>query len=158
MPVIDLDDAVLDLDPLVSLAQLKTRYDVVDDSRAELALQDASDLVRSISHPKVWADPSTAPKSIKVIVIRAVERYLNNPDGLQAESYGSYSYSYSKDFSVGMWLTDGETKMIERLSSRRGITSLQIYSPYEGSGSNTIYAQPYNDPDPMPVWDATYPF
>jgi hypothetical protein len=157
MPVVDLPDdgtSTSDLDPLATLDELKARYDVVDDTQAELALEDVSALIREVAGSETaWSDVSTAPAAIKVICLRATMRYLNNPDGFQNESYGSYSYGYSKDFSVGLFLTDGEIKQIERIAGGAGgVRSIRLTSYYEGRGCRNVYAQPYNDTDPIPVW------
>lgn len=157
MPVVDLPDdgtSTSALDPLASMEELQARYDVVDVDQAELALEDVSALIREVAGGEtMWSDVSTAPASIKVICLRATMRYLNNPDGFQNESYGSYSYGYSKDFSIGLFLTDGEIKQIERISGASGgIRPVRLTSYYEGRGCSTIYAQPFNDTDPIPVW------
>lgn len=162
MPVIDLppgDDS--DLDPLATLDELKARYDVTDDDQAEIALSDISALIREATgYPNIWSDTTKVPQSVKVICLRATMRYLDNPSGYSNESYGSYSYGYSKDFSVGLWLTDAEIARIQQAAGAGNrMKTIQFVSNYSGPyHSGTIYSQPYNDTDPMPVWDGNEPF
>ena len=164
MPVVDIDDELVDIDPLVSLDELKKRYDVQDDAAAEVVLEDISALVRDAAgNENIWADVTTAPRAIKVIVIRAAIRSLNNPDGFQSESYGSYSYSYGKDQTIPTWLTDAEMKQIQKIAGANRPRSIRNSSPYtDGQGCyylNTIWAAPTDDdPDPFPMLDATNPY
>lgn len=164
MPVVDIDDDLADIDPLVSLDELKARYDVVDDETATLVLEDISALVREAAgNEDKWTDVTTVPRAIKVITLRAAIRSLNNPDGFQSESYGSYSYSYGKDQTIVSWLTDSEVKRIEKISGANRPKSIRNRSPYTDVNGryycNTIWAAPTDDdPDPFPMLDATNPF
>lgn len=120
------------LHSLMTLDQLKKRIDVDDDVLAQQGLDDGSALIREVTlNPYAWPKaPGGVPSAVQVILARAVARWLNNPDQLQSESFGSYSYTYSKDATAGIWLTDGEVKQIQRLSGAGRPSSVRVASPY----------------------------
>ena len=118
---------------LMTLEQYTQRFGSDDDELTQQGLDDGSALIREATlNPYKWPQaPGGVPAAIQVILARAVNRWLNNPDQLQSESFGSYSYTYSKDATAGIWLTDAEVKQIQRLSGAGRPTSVKIASPYD---------------------------
>jgi hypothetical protein len=120
------------LHSLMTLAQLEQRISVDDPVAAQVGLDDGSALIREAAlNPLAWPQaPGGVPAALQVILSRAVARWLNNPDLLQSESFGSYSYSYAKEATSGIWLTDAEVKQIQRISGAGRPSSVTIVSPY----------------------------
>lgn len=148
------------LHSLMTLNDFKKRYDVTDDDQAQVGLDDGSSLIREATlNPFAWPQaPGGVPRAIQVILSRAVARWLNNPDGLQSESFGSYSYAYSKDSAEGIWLTDGEVKQIQKLYNGGRPTSVRVGSPYTcGPFDNTVYSN-VGDPSVDSRWGGAIPF
>jgi hypothetical protein len=121
------------LHPLMTLAQLEKRITVDDEDLAQQGLEDGSALIREATlNPYIWPQaPGGVPNVVQVILARAVGRWLNNPDELQSESFGSYSYTYGKEATSGIWLTDAEVKQIIRAAGAGLPKSVRVYSPYE---------------------------
>jgi hypothetical protein len=121
------------LHPLMTLAQLEQRITVDDDALAQQGLEDGSALIREATlNPYIWPKaPGGVPNVVQVILARAVARWLNNPDELQSESFGSYSYTYGKEATTGIWLTDAEIKQIIRAAGAGLPKSVKLDSPYE---------------------------
>lgn len=93
-------------------------------TRVEALLDDASALVRDEAG-LTWIDPgtgllTTVPGSIRVVVLRSVERAVRNPQGFSAESAGDYSYQRN-NVEPGVYLTDSERQVIRRATGRTGL-------------------------------------
>lgn len=152
--------AVPVLHSLATLADLAKRYDISDDDLAQQALDDGSALIRSaVFNEEAWPyAPGGVPNSVKVILIRAAIRWLNNPDELQNESFGSYAYSYNKEASTGIWLTDSEVTQLRRIYGASAPRSLRAVSPYTCRPfSNTVFSLT-GDPDVDSRWGGAIPF
>jgi len=107
-------------------ARMKRTFDSEEDlGEAESVLDEASELVREESG-QTWVDPEsgllTTPRIVKVIVLRAAERRLRNPDGLSAETAGDYSYQRNGvGADGGMFLTPWEIGVLHRQAGRTGM-------------------------------------
>jgi len=97
-----------------------------DLAEAESALDEASEIVREESG-NTWVDPVnptvvTAPRIIKIIVLRVAERKLRNPDGLSSETAGDYSYQRNGvGADGGLYLTPWEIKVLNKQVGKTGL-------------------------------------
>lgn len=123
--------AELLLPPLAKVADLEARMnreftEAGDEAAAEAALDEASEIVREESG-NTWVSPTdssviTAPRIVKIIVLRVAERKLRNPDGLSSETAGDYSYQRNGvGADGGLYLTPWEIKVLNRQSGRTGL-------------------------------------
>jgi hypothetical protein len=101
--------------------------------RAMAVLEDATALVRGEVGFDVWADPDTGitiyadvPGSVRGVVWRAAERAMRNPGGFSSESSGDYSYQRNAVAGPGVYLTEGEIRILRRATGRRGLWTQQV--------------------------------
>jgi hypothetical protein len=146
---------------LITLTQFKTRFDTTDDALAQVGLDDGSALIREATgNQYAWRSaPGGVPKAVQVILARATARWLNNPDSLQSESFGSYSYAYGKEATAGIWLTDPEVVQIRRAYGSSVPRSIRAESPYTECNpfGNTVYSN-VGDPTVDSHWGGAYAF
>jgi len=100
--------------------------------RAVAVLEDASALVREEVGDTVWTDsvtgllqPELVPGSVRAVVLRAAERTMRNPGGFSSESSGDYTYQRT-GVQPGVYLTDGEIKILRRATGRTGLWTQPI--------------------------------
>lgn len=120
------------LPPLADVADLEVRLDRTftdaEGPRIEALLDDVSAMVRLVAG-KTWVDPLDAtqviaPDIVRVIVLRAAARYINNPGGFSAESAGDYSYQRNGlGAEGGLFLTDEEIDWLKKVAGRLGLWS-----------------------------------
>jgi len=120
------------LPPLADVADLEVRLDRTftdaESPRIEALLDDVSTMVRLVAG-KTWVDPLDAtqviaPDIVRMIVLRAAARYINNPGGFSAESAGDYSYQRNGlDERGGLFLTDEEIGWLKKVAGRLGLWS-----------------------------------
>ncbi len=67
-----------------------------------------------------WSDVPTCPARVRVIVIDAVERRLNNPEQLTQRGIAGDMESTAADL-VGGWLTRAELATVHRLAGKGGV-------------------------------------
>lgn len=103
-------------EPLVSLEDFEARLaeplTADERKRAELLLQDASDLVREEVGPVEIPDP--APFTVRQLVMDLAGRVFSNPKGITTENIGDYSYSLSRAQINGMALMPAEREALYR--------------------------------------------
>jgi hypothetical protein len=96
---------------------------------AAAALIDASDEARV--HGRDW-NPATAPRLVKMLVLKAVVRYLRNPDGYTSSRAGDETLTWSDrgDANAGaVSFTRDEITLLRELAGRRaGLTSAPIFA------------------------------
>ena len=101
--------------------------------RAIAVLEDASALVRDVVGATLWIDPDTGatllasvPASVRTVVLRAAERAMRNPDGFSSESAGDYSYQRNAVPGPGVYLTDGELRILRKAIGKTGLWTQQV--------------------------------
>jgi hypothetical protein len=103
-------------EPLVSFADYEARLaeslTADERKRAELLLQDASDLVREEVGPVEIPDP--APFVVRQLVMDLAGRVFSNPKGITTENIGDYSYSLARSAINGMALMPAEREALYR--------------------------------------------
>lgn len=141
------------LPDLTTVAALEVRLRVpvgslsgADLDYAEACLTDASSLVRAASG-RDWVDEAGAldvPASLVTIAIQAALRGYRNPDGLQGENFGVYSYNLPQgETSVALTKSEVEAceKVAESFAGSGGggnfVGALRTPSAYEVPGSTT---------------------
>jgi hypothetical protein len=109
-------------------ARLGLTFEGGELTRAIAVLEDATALVRDEVGYTVWADPDTGallvalvPGSVRAVVLRAAERAIRNPGGFSSESSGDFTYQRTGTQQPGVFLTDGELKILRRATGRRGL-------------------------------------
>jgi hypothetical protein len=117
---------------LATIADLEARLGLTFEggelTRAIAVLEDATALVRDEVGYTVWVDPDTGallvalvPGSVRAVVLRAAERAIRNPGGFSSESSGDFTYQRTGTQQPGVFLTDGELKILRRATGRRGL-------------------------------------
>lgn len=123
------------LPPLADLSALLARVARAlsdkDTARATALLDDVSAEVREVTG-RTWCDSSgdldpDRPAMLAVITLRAAERAVRNPSGLHAEGIGDYRRTFAEGLQpVGVFLTEGETEVLERIVGIEGIVSVPV--------------------------------
>lgn len=90
-------------------------FDDADTARVEDYLESATAVVLD-EGLDTWT-PTTAPARVRVIVIDAVERRVNNPTQTQQRIVGNDLEMTSAEL-VGGWLTKDEAKAVRRLAGK----------------------------------------
>ncbi|MEV4443607.1 hypothetical protein AB0K09_32365 [Streptomyces sp. NPDC049577] len=137
---------------LADLADLERRYGGTltgaEREQAEAALDDASAIVRAHGNPSWGAVVDgrlrPVPAAVKAIVLAVAERRVRNPEGFVSESAGEYSYRMPEQGAVGGSLSKGEQLLIERLSGRSAMRSLETVRAVVLTDRCSGY--PYPDP------------
>lgn len=131
-----------------SLDQVQARLDWTLDADEErvatAALDDASDLARY--YGKEW-DATTAPRMVQTYVLRAVVRYMKNPEGLVTARAGDETSQWAERPGLGdVTFTEEEIKALKALAGRGGLGSIPVvawgpqkpkvegFVPVEGGG------------------------
>ncbi|MGW3072732.1 hypothetical protein [Kitasatospora sp. NPDC001132] len=121
-------------EPLVSFADFEARLPeslTADErTRAELLLQDASDLVREEVGPVEIPDPT--PFTVRQLVMDLASRVLFNPKGITTENIGDYSYSLSRVAINGMALMPSERESLYRCLGIPFMASAPMGSGFSG--------------------------
>lgn len=144
------------LPALVSLDDFALRtpgIDAVDEDRAQACLDDASALIRAEA-AVTWVDDdgglAEVPEVVVAVCVAVALRAWLNPDGARSEQIGNYSVTWA-DSSTGVYLSEGERRMIRRAAGRSAIGAVTLESPY---GSDTTeWADVVTGGDPLP-WRA----
>lgn len=147
--------------PFATVEELVARLDWDLDAKerlmAEAALEDASDLARGIG--KAWADPTLAPRLVRVAVLQAAKRYMQNPAGYTQSRAGDETVAWSDTGDKGgtVYFTSEEAKLIRSLAGQA--SGLYIAGTYAWSArpdkqvevvhipTNGFSAFPYFAPD-----------
>ncbi|GGN40175.1 hypothetical protein FHR83_007101 [Actinoplanes campanulatus] len=118
------------MDPYATMEELVARLDWEMDEDEERiaasALEDASDEARH--HGRDW-DAETAPRLVKTLVLKAVIRYLRNPDGYVSSRAGDETLTWSDRGATSgtLQFTRDEIALLKDLAGRRsGIISAQV--------------------------------
>ena len=64
---------------------------------------------------------AAADPSVRAVVLRSAERAMRNPGGFSSESSGDYSYQRTGTQQPGVFLTDGELRILRRAVGRTGL-------------------------------------
>lgn len=131
---------------------------LLDETRAERALAKASALVRAEvgltwSTDGVTLDAGLPDAAFEVTLSVAARRY-NNPNGDEAETIGPFTFRSSGggNEAVGVFLTDGERKMLRSIAGTKGdVNVLQFSSPW-GLSANTGYVPVEGGGDAFPLF------
>lgn len=145
------------LAPLATLDELRPRLgyemDEAEEAMAEAALEEASELVRAFGCAtwEVWNCPPIA----KQVVLRAVKRYMTNPEGYIQSRAGDETVILS-DGGVEMqsvFLTETEKKLLARAAGGNRLTSVPT------TAWGRMRRSPYTDqPGYVPVAGGGKPF
>lgn len=113
------------MDLLATTTELATRLGRTigadEQDRAKAVLEDATALVR-----EEIGYPALVPTAVKAVVLRAAERAMRNPGGYSSESSGDYSFQRNAVAGPGVYLTEGELKILRRATGRRGLWTQQV--------------------------------
>ena len=118
------------MEAFATLAELQSRLDWVLDADEERmatgALEDASDLARA--YGSNWEYASSAPRLVRTLVLTAVKRHMNNPEGLITSRAGDETMAYADigDKAGAIFYTANEIKLLAGLGGRNGIVSVPV--------------------------------
>lgn len=133
---------------LISVADLDARRVVyADAAQAQAAIDDASAVARSYVAP-VFDAVSTpnAPAAVVAVVVSMVRRVLTNPNGLNMEVLGDYTYQTQN--AVATLLPTARERRMLRQAAAAYARANNIYFPAWGAGG--LYQQADIPVDP---WD-----
>ena len=99
--------------------------DEINAKRADLLLQQASNLAESVVKP--------LPEAASAIVLAMAGRAYSNPQGVTSETVGPYTVSRPQ---AGLYMTKAETAALKRLAGRGGAFTVDP-TPSDASPSAT---------------------
>lgn len=145
---------------LASIEQLSDRLGIEldpessDGIRAQAALDDASNLIRSVAG-KTWEDDhgdlDDVPAIVTSVTLAVAYRAFRNPDGTSQSSLGDVSVSFSRGGAVGaLFLTPTEEKAIKKAAGTT-VTSVLLETDYLINTKDYHYANPNIGGDPIPM-------
>ena len=109
-----------------TLEELKARLDWTLDSDEERiatsALEDASDLA-SYYVGRDFADPSSAPRLVRTLVLKACKRYMTNLSGYTQSRAGDETLGWNDtqgENAGTVYFTDDEVKLLQEIGGRKG--------------------------------------
>lgn len=120
-----------------------------DWERANAALEDAFWVIATQGHP-AWS-PQRHPPVIRTLALAVADRRFRNPEGYVQEQAGEVSYRMPDGTPMGLTLTRGEQALIDRVSGRGGLKSVNGRRTVLSRGQRTGY--PF--PDPEDSWGLT---
>lgn len=151
------------MDPFITVTEVQARLDFVMDARelavAEAAIEDASDLARE--YGRDWASATVAPRTVLVLVRRAVVRHIKNINGYTTSRAGDETLQWSDEAGEHMadlYFTEDEQQMLARLAGRSGggFTSVGGYAWSSRPSLNvTGYVSTSPGGDPFPYYAST---
>lgn len=122
--------------PFATVEELVARLDWDLDAKelviAAAALEDASDIARGLGKES-WIDATVAPRLVRVTVLNACKRYMQNPAGYTLSRAGDETLGWSdlKDKAGSVFFTEDEQKMIRGLAGMA--SGLYVASTYAWS-------------------------
>ncbi|WP_406111263.1 hypothetical protein [Kitasatospora purpeofusca] len=114
-----------------------------DWERASAAIEDAFWVIAAHGH-RAWT-PERHPPVIRTLALAVADRRFRNPEGYVQEQAGEVSYRMPDGSPIGLALTRGEVALIDRVSGRGGLKSVQGARSVASRGLRTGY--PYPDPE-----------
>jgi hypothetical protein len=114
-----------------------------DEARAQALLDEASQLVDEATGT-TWANPTTAPKAVKSVVISCALRVFDNPNEVYAEQIGPLSYQRAQDRVTGMDLTKRERARVRAAVGKIAGGSSRAPLGYDAYSLNSTTAIGYN--------------
>lgn len=139
--------------PFATVEELVDRLDWDLDEKelrmAAAALEDASDLARGIGKAS-WLDSTTAPRLVRVTVLNACKRYMQNPAGYTQSRAGDETLGWADlgDKAGSVYFTDDEERMIRGLAGQA--SGLYMATTYAWS-SRPDKVEPIYVPTGLPV-------
>lgn len=109
--------------PFATVEELVDRLDWDLDAKemrmAAAALEDASDLARGIGKES-WVDSTIAPRLVRVTVLNACKRYMQNPAGYTQSRAGDETLGWADlgDKAGSVFFTDDEERLIRGLAGQ----------------------------------------
>lgn len=131
----------------VSFADFQLRYEntvpAADEERVAVFLEDACALAEEIADTS-YEGVSGVPTTIVSVVCKAVRRAYENPDGLQGETIGDYSWrmgytGMANSENAGLYYTRSEERILKRAAARATVGTLEL----EGMLPNSLDAGRY---------------
>lgn len=133
----------------VSFEDFQLRYEnsvpAADEERVSVFLEDACALAEDVVGVSYALD-SGVPLSIVATVCKAVRRAYENPDGLQGETIGDYTWragytGTSSSENSGIYFTSSEARIMRRAANRGGAGTIEL----EGMLPDSLDAGRYLD-------------
>ncbi len=137
----------------VSFTEFQVRYEntipAADEERVAAYLEDACALVTDILGATVTAaygdgSGESVPGGIVAAVCNAVRRAYDNPNGLQGETIGDYSWrsgytGVSASANIGVYFTPAEVRQIRRAAGLSALATIDL----QGMLPDAISAEQY---------------
>ena len=125
--------------PLINVAQLEERLGRVlvgaEVAQAKAFIADASALIR-VTAGATFLDDAEAlavPEAIIPVVVRVVDRALENPQGLEGETTGNHSWRAAPEGS-GVYLSKRDRADVRAATGRSVAGDVTLEGYLEGSG------------------------
>lgn len=113
----------------VSYEDFQLRYENIvpaaDEERVSVFLEDACALAEDVVGTS-YEGSSGVPQIVIATVCKAVRRAYENPDGLQGETIGDYSWRVGAAAESGLYFTPSEARIMRRAATRSGVGTLEL--------------------------------
>lgn len=128
--------------PLITLADFTARHEetlsTAEQARVTTLIDDASALVIAAVNDSTITDtwePNLAPDAVVPVVYRMVRRAFVNPDGMESETIGPYTWRSGRE--PGIFMTKEERREVRRAAGQ-AMTSVTLQSPYASTGTSWL--------------------
>lgn len=136
-------------------ARLDWTLDEDEKRIGESALEDLSDEARFYGRDS-WEDPTSAPRMVCKLVLKAAVRYMRNPDGYTTSRAGDETLAWNNDYSGqagAAHFTDDEIKHLKQMGGKSaGIFSAPITAFHGVKKSNSVGWVPTPNGEPFPLF------
>lgn len=150
------------MEALVTVPELAARLPfVMDDDEmreAEGALEDLSDDARSYGRV-TWLSPTSAPRQVRNLVLRAAARHMKNPDAFVTSRAGDETLGWTDRGEQGgsAYFTKSEISLLRGLSGRGGFASVPL-SSWQHTAGSVGYVPAAGGGDPFPMFASDEPW
>lgn len=146
------------LPALATLDDLAGRMTIVDETRAQAALDAASTIIRAEVDPITWvtggAIDEDLPAIIRTICLDLAQDRYENPSGTRSETIGGYSYTNSGETTGGRALSTLQRTQIRRAAGLPNAGTITLESAHPLAGE-TVYLDVDPPGEPIP-WTGPY--
>lgn len=150
----------------VTYEDFRLRYEnavpAADEERVAVFLDDACALAEEVTGTS-YEGASGVPTTIVATICKAVRRAYENPDGLQGETIGDYTWrvgytGMAGSETSGLYFTPGEARIMRRAATRSGVGTLELEgmlpssiddAQYLGDAANPLSPIHYFNPDDL---------
>jgi len=139
----------------VTFEDFQLRYENVvpaaDQERVAILIEDACGLAEDLLNKSLAGMPSV-PRTVVSTICKAARRAYENPDGLQGETIGDYSWRVGTAAEGGLYFTPNEARLMRRAVKRSSIGTIELQGMLPDSIDSDRFLPDANSPGEPILW------